>query len=94
MAQAVERRLPAIYDALDSRNNKVSANMLMHYLSALLLLVSRRMWRSNDSSLYAVSFETNKQRFAKASKASYAPHSESSSIAADWQRRRGLTGTT
>ena len=23
MAQAVERRLPAIYDALDSRNNKV-----------------------------------------------------------------------
>ncbi len=24
MAQVVERRLPAIYDALDSRNNKVS----------------------------------------------------------------------
>ena len=25
MAQVVERRLPAIYDALDSRNNKVGA---------------------------------------------------------------------
>ncbi len=28
MAQVVERRLPAIYDALDSRNNKVGVNLL------------------------------------------------------------------
>ena len=88
MAQAVERRLPAIYDALDTRNNKVSTNVRTECLRtlALLVIISRRMWRSNDLFLSAVSFETNKQRFAKASKASYAPHFESSSIAADWQR--------
>ena len=88
MAQVVERRLPAIYDALDSRNNKVRTT---HVCSPGQYDI-RRLHTACYAS--AAGPEADQQRAAKAVKQPSPACLESHYSATNGQGQRGPTGTT
>ena len=82
MAQVVERRLPAIYDALDSRNNKVYC--ITSFETVPLSTQSQEI-SINNLCMRAASAKADKQRAAEAVQKPDAACVESYSFTANWQ---------
>ncbi len=84
MAQVVERRLPAIYDALDSRNNKVGVRPAGVQVQSG---PSRDLVQVNTEMLVSVAAgpEADKQCATEATKEPNAPCTQGYSVTENWQ---------